>query len=138
MVRWSMPLLGPWLLALWLLAPARAAAAPTYDLLIRDGRVADGSGNPSFIGDVGIKDGRIAAVGKLGGATAARTLSAAGLVVSPGFVDIHSHADHALLVDGGAYSAVHQGITSVILGEGPSMAPSREYPTFSDYFGKLI
>ncbi len=127
------------LCAVWLVgAPAVVAvAAPGYDLLIRDGRIADGSGNPSFIGDVGIKDGRIVAVGKLGAATAARTVSATGLVVSPGFVDIHSHADSALLVDGGAYSAVHQGITSVILGEGPSMAPSRDYPTFSDYFGKL-
>jgi N-acyl-D-aspartate/D-glutamate deacylase len=136
---WSSPLLWPSLLTACLLAaPATGAAAPSYDLLIRDGRIADGSGNPSFIGDVGIKDGRIVAVGKLGGASAKRTLSAAGLVVSPGFVDIHSHADSALLVDGGAFSAVHQGITSVILGEGPSMAPSREYPTFSDYFGKLI
>ena len=79
-------------------APAviAAAPAPAYDLLIRGGR--------------------IVAVGKLGAATAARTVSATGLVVSPGFVDIHSHADGALLVDGGAYSAVHQGITSVILG----------------------
>lgn len=119
-------------------ATSEVAAAPArFDVLIRDGRIADGSGNPSFIGDVGIRDGRIAAVGKLGDLPAARTLSARGLVVAPGFIDIHSHADSALLVDGGAYSAVYQGITSVILGEGPSMAPSKEFPTFSAYFAKL-
>jgi N-acyl-D-aspartate/D-glutamate deacylase len=121
------------------LAAVPAVAAPArFDVLIRGGRVVDGTGNPSFMGDVAIKNGRIAAVGKLTDATAARTIDARDRVVAPGFIDIHSHADPSLLIDGGAYSAVYQGITSVILGEGPSMAPSKQFPTFSDYFGKLM
>ena len=115
-----------------------AAPAPAFDVVIRNGRIADGSGNPTFKGDVGIRGGRIVAVGALGGQKGKRTLDAAGLVVAPGFVDIHSHADNALLVDGGAHSAVYQGITTVILGEGPSMAPSRDYPRFRHYFARLL
>ena len=62
-----------------------------YDLVIRGGRVVDGSGLPSFVADVGIKDGKIAEVGRLKDG-AARTIDAAGLAVSPGFIDHHTHS----------------------------------------------
>jgi N-acyl-D-amino-acid deacylase len=115
-----------------------ALAAPDFDLVIRGGRVADGTGNPSYRADVGIKDGRIAAVGRLEGKTAARTIEAAGLMVAPGFVDIHNHSDDTLLVEGGAESMVRQGVTTMILGEGLSAAPSRGFPDFEAYFGALL
>jgi N-acyl-D-amino-acid deacylase len=113
------------------------SASGDLDLLVRGGRVVDGSGNPSFLGDVGVSDGRIVSVGRLQGRAARRVLDAAGLVVAPGFVDIHDHSDSALLVEGDAPSMVRQGVTSLILGEGESMAPSREYPRFGDYFARL-
>jgi len=115
-----------------------AAAGADFDLLVRGGRIVDGTGNPSYLGDVGIKDGRIAALGKLHGKTAARTIDAKGLVVAPGFVDIHNHSDEALLVDGDAESMVRQGVTSMILGEGGSAAPSAAFPDFSAYFAALL
>jgi N-acyl-D-amino-acid deacylase len=80
----------------WSLAitPAPVSAqAPDYDLLIRNGRVVDGTGNPWFRADVGVRHGRIAAVGELSGATARDTIEAGGRVVVPGFIDLHSHAD---------------------------------------------
>jgi N-acyl-D-aspartate/D-glutamate deacylase len=113
------------------------SAAPAYDLLIRGGRIVDGSGNPSFLGDVAIEDGRIAALGRLEHATAARTIDASGLVVAPGFVDIHNHSDQTLLADGDAASMVYMGVTSMILGEGGSAAPSAEFPDFAAYFAAL-
>lgn len=115
-----------------------ALAAPDFDLLIRGGRVVDGTGNPSFLADVGIRDGRIAALGRLEGRTAARTIEAGGLVVAPGFVDIHNHSDDTLLVDGDAASMVRQGVTTMILGEGLSAAPSARFPDFQAYFAALI
>ena len=114
-----------------------ASAAPDFDLLIRGGRVVDGTGNPSYVADVGIKQGRIAAVGRLAGRTAARTIDAGGLVVAPGFVDIHNHSDDTLLVDGDAESMVRQGVTTMILGEGLSAAPSARFPDFQAYFAAL-
>jgi len=114
------------------------AAAPDFDLLVRGGRVVDGTGNPSFLADVGIKDRRIAAVGRLSGRSAVRTIDAGGLVVAPGFVDIHNHSDDTLVVDGDAQSMVRQGVTSMILGEGGSAAPSEAFPDFSSYFARLL
>jgi N-acyl-D-amino-acid deacylase len=126
---------------LLLLAPLALAChrqtGPELDLLVRGGRLVDGTGNPSYRGDVGIKGGRIAAVGRLEGLHAALVLEAPGLVVAPGFVDIHDHSDYALLTDGDAQSMIRQGVTSVILGEGESAAPSRDYPRFTDYFARL-
>ena len=75
-----------------LAAPSASSAQEHFDLLIRGGRVIDGTGNPWFYADVGIRDGKIVAVGPLDGATADRTLDATGKVVSPGFIDLHSHA----------------------------------------------
>jgi N-acyl-D-amino-acid deacylase len=64
-----------------------------HDLLIKDGNIVDGSGRKPFLGDIAIKDGRVAAVGKLGSEAARETIDAAGRMVAPGFVDIHTHYD---------------------------------------------
>ncbi|MBO0723011.1 MAG: D-aminoacylase [Blastocatellia bacterium] len=109
----------------------------SFDLLIRGGRIVDGTGNPSFIGDVGVRDGRIAAIGKLAEAQAARTIDGAGLVVAPGFIDIHNHSDETILADGDAQSFIHQGVTSMIFGEGESAAPTDQWRDFSSYFAEL-
>jgi len=108
-----------------------------YDLLITGGRVVDGTGNPSFVGDVALRDGRIAALGRLSGRPAARTIDATGRVVAPGFIDIHNHSDETILEDGNAESMIRQGVTSMILGEGGSAAPSDAWLRFADYFKEL-
>jgi N-acyl-D-aspartate/D-glutamate deacylase len=100
----------------------KAAQVPAYDLVIRNARVVDGTGNPWFAADVAVKDGKIAAVGRVTG-TAARTIDATGLVVAPGFIDLHTHSDMPLLNDGNAESKVRQGVTLDVLGERPSVAP---------------
>jgi N-acyl-D-aspartate/D-glutamate deacylase len=104
--------------------PARAAApqAP-YDLVIRNGRIVDGAGNPWFYGDLAVRGDRIAAIGKLSGAAGQREIDARGLVVAPGFIDMHSHSDYLLLEDGDAQSKIRQGVTTDVLGEGDSVAP---------------
>ncbi len=115
-----------------------ALAAPDYDLLIRGGRIVDGAGNPAFHGDLAIRGGRIAAIGALAGKTAARVIDAGGLTVAPGFIDIHNHSDYTLAADGNAESMVRQGVTSMILGEGGSAAPSKRWRDFRAYFAQLL
>ena len=105
-------------------APQSAHSA-SFDLLIKDGRIFDGTGNPAFPADVGIRGGRIVAVGRLGDARAARVIDATGKFVSPGFIDIHSHADDGARARGGfrddnaqvraAPNLVSQGITTVVV-----------------------
>jgi len=107
------------LAALGLLLGARLPAqqaAPVYDLLIRNGRVLDGSGNPWYYADVAIKGDRIAAVGRLPNATATRTIDATGLYVTPGFIDPHSHAGPALATAAlsGAVPLLAEGVTTVM------------------------
>lgn len=95
-----------------------------FDVLIAGGDVLDGSGAPPIRADVGIRDGRIIAVGDLALADAPRRIDAAGRVVAPGFIDIHSHSDASLLVDPGAESALAQGVTTEIVGNcGHGCAP---------------
>ena len=97
--------------------PAAGAAAERYDVLVRGGRVLDGSGNPWVRADVGIRGDRVVAVGDLRGATAAAVLDATGLYVAPGFVDTHSHAGEALESRelSGARPLLAQGVTTVFV-----------------------
>jgi N-acyl-D-aspartate/D-glutamate deacylase len=120
-----------------------------FDILIRNGRVVDGSGSPSVLADVGIRNGRIEAVGRLGNARAARGIDASGMVVAPGFIDLHTHSDIPLLADGTAQSKVRQGVTLDVLGEAVTVAPRDGLPveetdgvkvdwtTFTQYFDRL-
>ncbi len=104
--------------------PAPAAdPVPEYDLLITNGRIIDGTGNPWFHGDVAIVKDRIVAVGRVPEGKAKRTIDAKGLIVAPGFIDMHSHSDDLLLEDGHAQSKIRQGVTTEILGEGRSAGP---------------
>jgi len=88
----------------------------TFDVLIRRGTIIDGSGQPGFIGDVAVSGDRITAIGSLVGAEAAQVVNATGLVVCPGFIDIHTHSDLTLLRDGRATSKVCQGVTTELVG----------------------
>jgi len=130
-------------------------APPQYDLLIKGGHILDGSGSPWYEGEVAVKDGRIAAVGRLVNPTARRVVDATGLVVAPGFIDLHTHSDYTLLVDGDAQSKIRQGVTTEIIGEdasaGPFTSPSqpdvsksprpsafkRNWETLAQYFDVL-
>src|SRR5687767_949746 len=100
-----------------------AAQEPAYDLLIHGGKIVDGSGNPWFAGDVAVAGGKIVAVGRVPPGKAKREIDAAGLVVAPGFIDMHSHSDTLLLEDGNAQSKIRQGVTTEVLGEGSSEGP---------------
>jgi N-acyl-D-aspartate/D-glutamate deacylase/sugar lactone lactonase YvrE len=109
--------------ACFVTSPAvNAAARPKYDLVIRNAKIVDGTGNPWFLGDVAVKGDRIAAVGGVEG-VGEREIDARGLVVAPGFIDMHSHSDWVLLQDGDAQSKIRQGVTTEVLGEGSSVAP---------------
>ncbi len=101
--------------------------AQQYDVLIRSGRVVDGSGNPWVYADVGIIGDRVAFVGHASSSvTAKRTIDATGLVVAPGFVDMLGQSEFNLLVDKQAVSKLTQGVTTEITGEGDSIAPTNE------------
>lgn len=95
-----------------------------FDLIIKNGRVVDGSGNPWFKADVGIRNGKIAKVGVLDVEESISVLDAKGLIVSPGFIDMHSHSDLSLLINPLAESKIRQGITTEVVGNcGASAAP---------------
>ena len=114
------------LLALLLSSACAAPAAQqpaSFDVVIRGGTVYDGTGAAGRPADVAIRGDRIAAVGDLAGATAAITLDAAGLAVTPGFINMLSWATESLLVDGRSQSDIRQGVTTEIFGEGSSMGP---------------
>src|SRR5450631_1185378 len=96
-----------------------------WDILIRGGRLIDGTGRPGTIGDLAIADGRIAATGNDLPADAVRIIDAAGLAVTPGFIDIKTHSDFTLPINPKAESKVRQGVTTEIIGHcGFSVAPA--------------
>ena len=111
------------LLAILLLAHATHAQTVPYDLVIRNGHIIDGTGSPWYSGDIAIRAGRIAALGKLDGATTQRTIDARGMVVAPGFIDLLGQSELTILVDPHLPSKVYQGITTEITGEGSTIAP---------------
>src|SRR5262249_44671318 len=111
------------LTAAMLAGPAPAQPAPPYDLVIRNGTIVDGSGNPWFRGDVAVRGDRSVTIGRVPPGPARREIDATGLVVAPGFIDMHSHSDYVLLEDGLAQSKVRQGVTTEVLGEGTSAGP---------------
>jgi dihydroorotase/N-acyl-D-amino-acid deacylase len=143
------------MLAGGLLGHRNLAGQSGYDLLIINGHILDGSGSPWYAGSVAVKDGKIAAVGRIPNGAAQRVLDAGGLTVAPGFIDLHSHSDYTLLVDGKAESKIRQGVTTEILGESESAGPvlgaaatecdkemtryglTRDWTTLGEYFARL-
>jgi N-acyl-D-amino-acid deacylase len=112
-----------WLLFTILISTCSSASAQTYDVIIRGGHVIDGAGNPWIKADVGIRAGHIARIGRLDGAPAARVINATGQVVTPGFIDMHTHSEYVLLYDGNAQSKIRQGVTTEVFGEATSPGP---------------
>jgi N-acyl-D-aspartate/D-glutamate deacylase len=112
------------IVALTLLSAACHGLRADYDLVIRGGTIVDGSGGPRVVGDVAVQGDRIVAVGDVPGRGRAE-IDARGLIVAPGFIDMHSHSDYVLLEDGAAQSKIRQGVTTEVLGEEGSGGPSR-------------
>src|SRR5437867_1656249 len=143
------------LLVVFMAVPAAQQRASRFDVLIKNGRIVDGTGAPWFRGDVGIAGDRITAVGAIGDATSATTVDAANLVVAPGFIDLLGQSEFNILVDGRAASKILQGVTTEITGEGSSIAPvndrlieeaaanatyfgvAQDWRTLGDYFKRL-
>ena len=118
---------------LWPAIPAIAQAAnERFDLVIVHGRIIDGTGSPWQSGDLGIRDGRIAAIGNLEKAARARTIDAHGEVVAPGFIDMLGQSELSILVEPRVPSKIFQGITTEITGEGNSVAPLNDFIVQSD------
>src|SRR5215468_3165835 len=102
---------------------AQSSPRMRVDVLIKNGRIIDGSGNPWVSGDLAIVGDRIAGIGKLDSVSARRVIDAHGLVVSPGFIDMLGQSELSLLIDNRSLSKLSQGITTEITGEGGSVAP---------------
>jgi len=132
-----------------------AAADKPYDIVIRNGHIIDGTGSPWYSGDIGIRDGKIAAIGNLSGVPAGRIIDAQGMVVAPGFIDMLGQSELTILVNPRLPSKIYQGITTEFTGEGGSAAPlndaivkadrlayehfklTPEWRTFAEYFARL-
>jgi N-acyl-D-amino-acid deacylase len=119
MTRWFVCLLVPTLAA----CGAGPAAGVTFDVVIENGHIIDGTGSPWYEGDVGILDGRIEAIGRLAAAAAKHRIDARGRVVAPGFIDMLGQSELSLLVNPHVPSKIFQGITTEVTGEGTSAAP---------------
>jgi N-acyl-D-amino-acid deacylase len=140
--------------ATWQVARPAAQGTP-FDVIIANGRIVDGTGAPWFLGDIGIRGDRIAAIGALGDAAASTRIDAANLVVAPGFIDLLGQSEFNVLVDGRAASKIMQGVTTEVTGEGSSIAPvndrliadaapnakhfgvTQDWRTLADYFKRL-
>ena len=113
------------------------ATAPSFDVLITNAQIVDGSGGAPRKGSIAITGGKIAAVGEVTG-TAARTIDAKGRTVAPGFIDLHSHSDMPLVTDGNGQSKIRQGVTTEVIGESGSVAPRKAasaHATWTDFTG---
>jgi N-acyl-D-aspartate/D-glutamate deacylase len=123
------------LLAFGLLAGTLFAAAPPrpFDIVITNGHIMDGTGSPWYSGDLGIRDGKIAAIGNLSTAQRSRTIDAHGMVVAPGFIDMLGQSELTILVDPRLPSKIYQGITTEITGEGDSVAPLNDAMIQADH-----
>ncbi|WP_156275333.1 N-acyl-D-amino-acid deacylase family protein [Neomoorella glycerini] len=112
-----------------------------FSLLIKGGTVVDGTGRPPFRADVGLQGAKIAALGRLDGTPAGKVIDAAGLVVAPGFIDFHSHADAELLRDPEARAKLVQGVTTEVIGNcGMSLVPGHQesLPLLAAYAGPVL
>jgi N-acyl-D-amino-acid deacylase len=110
-----------------LIIPYFSYAQP-YDLIIRNGRVIDGTGNPWVYADIAIQNGRIVQVGKIAAADAKQTIDATGLIVAPGFIDVHAHVEQSLPDQPGAPNFIYDGVTTLITGNcGGSTVKLRPY-----------
>ncbi|MGO9128044.1 MAG: N-acyl-D-amino-acid deacylase family protein [Terriglobales bacterium] len=122
---------GPWaaiivLFVVWAVPIGLAqtpASRSAFDLVITNGHIIDGTGSPWYSGDIGIRDGKIAAIGNLSSAARTRTIDAQGKVVAPGFIDMLGQSELTIQVDPRAPSKIYQGITTEITGEGGSAGP---------------
>jgi len=132
-----------------------AQTSQAFDLIITHGHIIDGTGSPWYSGDIGIRDGKIAAIGNLSSAHAKRTIDAGGMVVAPGFIDMLGQSEETILVDPRLPSKIFQGITTEVTGEGGSVAPltaalvvadktkyehlkiTPDWRTFRQYFARL-
>src|SRR5437660_9997295 len=152
--RWKSAFLFVVLLFSFAQAAAREPAL-SFDVVITNGRIIDGTGSPWYSGDVGIRTGKIASIGNLSAAPRARTIDARGKVVAPGFIDMLGQSEYTILVDPRLPSKIYQGITTEITGEGESIAPlsdailradqeqydhyhiHADWRTFREYFSRL-
>src|SRR5579864_8395869 len=134
---------------------AAAQQSQTFDIILSNGHIIDGTGSPWYSGDIGIRDGRIAAIGNLSGASAKRTIDVHQRVIAPGFIDMLGQSEETILVDPRLPSKIYQGITTEITGEGSSVAPlndaiisadktkyehlkiTPDWRTFRQYFARL-
>jgi dihydroorotase/N-acyl-D-amino-acid deacylase len=122
-----------------LLASAHSSSAQTpaatFDLVITNGHIIDGTGSPWYAADLGIRDGKVAAIGNLATAPRKRTIDAAGKVVAPGFIDMLGQSEFTILIDPRLPSKIYQGITTEITGEGGTIAPLNDAIIQSDRAG---
>lgn len=112
-----------------------AQSPHSFDIVITNGHIIDGTGSPWYSGDIGIRDGKIAAIGNLSAASRQRTIDAAGKIVAPGFIDMLGQSELTILVDPRLPSKIFQGITSEVTGEGNSIAPLNDAIIASDRVG---
>ncbi|GAB2694458.1 amidohydrolase family protein [Mucilaginibacter koreensis] len=115
------------------LLPLHVIAQNHYDVLIRNGKIVDGTGNPWFYGDIGIVKNKIAAIGNLSGSKATQTIDATGLIVAPGFIDVHTHIEGDEKRTPTADNFIYDGVTTVITGNcGESNVNIKAYLHFLD------
>ena len=132
-IPWKATILTLLFLFLLIILPVRAALSAAFDIVITNGQIIDGTGSPWYSGDIGIRAGRIAAIGNLNAAPRTRTIDAHGLVVAPGFIDMLGQSELTVLVDPRLPSKIYQGITTEITGEGESIAPLNDAILHTDH-----